>query len=58
MNETIKVTCYGKESIWTDREEAKAFYLEGMRETEGSESERYASIYAQLCEGKTVCSDD
>lgn len=57
-NEEIIVSCGGEEEIWTNREEAKAFFLEGMVATEGSEMARYAQIYAQLCEGATVCSDN
>jgi len=54
----IHITCYGETETWTDREQAKAFYLEGMMNSEGSERDRYTDIYTQLCEGLTECSDE
>lgn len=56
--ETIEITCYGSKEIWHDREKAKEFYLLGMNECEGSEKERYAAIYCQLCNGQIICSDE
>ncbi len=57
-NENIIISCGGEKEVWTNREEAKAFYLEGMLMCEGSEQARYAQIYAQLCSGSTNCTDD
>ena len=39
------------------RKEAIAKYLEGMRECEGSERERYTNIYFDLIDGKMECFD-
>ena len=58
MKEQIQITCYGKTETWTDREKAKAFYLEGIMNSEGSERDRYTDIYTQLCEGFSKCSDE
>ena len=58
MNETITITCYGETETWTDREKAKAFYLNCMANSEGSEQNRYAAIYTQLCMGFAQCSDE
>lgn len=56
--EQIKIICSGEETIWESREEAKAFYLKGMMESDGSERDRYAKIYEGLCLGLTICSDE
>ena len=42
MPRTHKVTtvCNGKREVWTDYEEAKAYFLELMMTTEGEERER------------------
>ena len=54
----VKVTCYGKTETYSSIDEAKAFYLECMASSEGSEQSRYASIVAQLEAGMTECSDE
>lgn len=58
MASTIYVTCYGERKRWTSRREAQAFYLEAMRNSEGSEHERYAKIYCELCDGLSECTDE
>ena len=50
--------CYGHREYWRSRKEAADYFLEGLCATEGSESERYSKIYAELICGKTVCSDE
>ena len=50
--------CYGQRELWRSRKEAAAFFLEGMASTEGSECERYATIYTKLILGYKVCSDE
>ena len=50
--------CYGRRELWRSRKEAADFFLEGMASTEGSESERYATIYTKLILGYKVCSDE
>ena len=60
MPRTNKVTtvCNGKREVWTDYEEAKAYFLELMMTTEGEERERAESIYIQLTHGLSECSDE
>ena len=60
MPRTRKVTtvCKGKREVWTDHEEAKAYFLELMMTTEGEERERAECIYIQLTHGLSECSDE
>lgn len=51
------MTCYGKTETMT-REEAIDEYYEGMMCCDGSEAERYQTIYCQLMEGLTDVSDE
>lgn len=53
----VVVICYGQEEFWGDRNEAIAFYLEGMMACEGAERDRYTNIYCDLIEGKKICVD-
>lgn len=54
----IKTKCYGQEEVWLDRNQAINFFLEGMRSSEGSERDRYTSIYFQLLDGNNYCTDE
>lgn len=54
---TVKTICYGQEQIWDSREEAEEFFLKGMFSSEGSERDRYSTIFLKLKEGQEVCSD-
>lgn len=47
MPRTRKITtvCNGKREVWTDYEEAKAYFLELMMTTEGEEHDRAEYIY-------------
>ncbi len=56
--DTVTTVCYGQEQIWDSRKEAADYFLEGIAATEGSECERYTSIYVQLLAGKEYCTDD
>ena len=56
--EQITTICYGKQDTWQSREEAQAFFLKAMAGSEGSEQERCATIYTQLCLGMTECRDE
>lgn len=56
LNETVTITCY-RQTEQMKRHEAIDFYLEGMMCCEGSEAERYATIYGQLMQGLKNCSD-
>ena len=56
--DSVTTVCYGEEKLWDCRKEAKDFFLEALKGTEGSERERYATIYAKLIVGKKYCTDD
>ena len=60
MPRTRKVTtvCNGRREVWTDYEEAKAYFLELMMSTEGEEHERAECVYIQLMHGLDECSDE
>lgn len=56
-DDIVTITCYGKTEK-VSRKDALAFYLEAMMNSEGSEQDRYTTIYCQLKEGQKVCSDE
>lgn len=58
QSQSVTVKCYGKEEVWEDREQAKDFYLEGMMNSDGSEHDRYTSIYLQIMNGLNYCTDE
>ena len=60
MPRTNKVTtvCNGRREVWTDYEEAKAYFLELMMTTEVEERERAECIYIQLIHGLLECSNE
>ena len=60
MPRTRKVTtvCNGKREVWTDYEQAKAYFLELMMTTEGEERDRAECVYIQLTHGLSECSDE
>ena len=60
MPSTNKVTtvCNGKREVWTDYEQAKAYFLEMMMTAEGEERDRAECIYIQLIHGLSECSDE
>ena len=55
-----KVTTFfsGRRDVWTDYEEAKAYFLELMMTVEGEERERAECVYIQLIHGLIECSDE
>ena len=57
LAEQVTVTCYRQKQKMT-REEAIDMYYEGMLCCEGSEGERYQTIYCQLMEGLPNVSDE
>ena len=57
LNEKVTVTCYRKTERMT-RRKALEFYYEGMKCSEGSEHERYETIFFQLMEGRMTASDE
>ena len=60
MPKSRKVTtiCNGRREVWTDYEEAKAYFLEMMMSTDGEEHERAECIYIPLTHGLDECSDE
>ena len=60
MPKSRKVTTIynGKREVWTNYEQAKAFFLELMMSTDGEEHERAECIYIQLTHGLDECSDE
>ena len=60
MPRTRKVItlCNGRREVWTDYEEAKAYFLEMMMSTDGEEHERAECVYIQLMHGLDECSDE
>lgn len=57
LAEKVTVTCYRKKRTMTRGKAIDEFY-EGMMCCDGSEAERYQTIYCQLMEGMTVVSDE
>ncbi len=60
MPRSRKVTtvCNGKREVWTDYEQAKAYFLEMMMSTDGEERDRAECVYVQLLHGLDECSDE
>ena len=60
MPRSSKVTtvCNGKREVWTDYEQAKAYFLEMMMSADGEERDRAECIYIQLLHGLDECSDE
>lgn len=60
MPKSRKVTtvCNDKREVWTDYEQAKAYFLEMMMSAEDEERERYECIYIQLLHGLSYCTDE
>ena len=56
--DTVTTICYGEERIWDKRSEAEHFFFEGMMSSEGSEQQRYTTVYMKLRAGEEVCTDD
>ena len=55
---SVKTICNGEVRVWDDREEAKAFFLEMMMNSDGEEHDRYSGIYIQLQNGLNICTDE
>ena len=60
MPKSRKVTtvCNGRREVWTDYEQAKAYFLEMMMSADGEERDRTECIYIQLLHGLDECSDE
>ena len=55
---TVTTICNGRREVWTDYEQAKAYFLELMMTTEGEERDRAECVYIQLLHGLVECSDE
>lgn len=53
----VKTICYGKEQMWDKKEDAIAFFIECLLNSEGSERDRYCNILSALKAGLSVCKD-
>lgn len=60
MPKSCKVTtvCNGRREVWSDYEEAKAYFLELMMSTDGEEYDRAECVYIQLMHGLDQCRDE
>ena len=60
MPRSRKVTtvCNGRREVWSDCEEAKAYFLELMMTAEGENRDRPECVYIQLLHGLDECSDE
>lgn len=56
-DDPVRVTCYRQTKTW-EREDAIAFYLDCMMNSEGSERDRYCEIYYQLINGAKEARDE
>ena len=56
--DSVTTVCYGEKEIWDSREDAVSFFLQAMAGSEGSERDRYVTIYTKLISGSDVCSDE
>lgn len=54
----VTIVYIGRREVWTDYEEAKAYFLELMMTTEGEKHERAECVYIQLLHGLEECSDE
>ncbi len=54
----IMTVCYNEYRDWTSREQAIAYFSEGVAMSEGSERERYENILNQLRSGLMYCKDE
>ncbi|MBQ7211108.1 MAG: hypothetical protein IJS19_00335 [Muribaculaceae bacterium] len=52
----VTILCYGEEEK-LPRQKAIAKYMEGVRECEGAERDRYMNILIGLFDGQTYCTD-
>lgn len=55
--DVVKTICYGKKRIWDKKEDAIAFFVDCMLNSEGSERERYCNILSSLKANLKVCKD-
>ncbi len=56
--EKLITVCYGKVQEWESRSEAKRHFLDAMLNSDGSERERYSTVYLKIVLGYSCCTDD
>lgn len=54
----VTTVCNGKRQVWTDYEQAKAYFLEMMMSAEGEGRDRAECVFIQLLHGLDECSDE
>ena len=54
----VTTVCNGRREVWSDYEEAKAYFLELMMSTDGEEHDRAECVYIQLMHGLDQCRDE
>ena len=54
----IRCSTYNEVKEFDTMEQAKAFFLECMQGSSGSEQSRYVQVYTQLMNGHTYCTDN
>ena len=52
----VTTVCNGRHEVWTDYEEAKAYFLEMMMSTDGEERDRAECVFILLLHVLDVCS--
>lgn len=57
-SQTVITVCNSRREVWTDYEQAKAYFLEMMMSTDGEERDRAECVYIQLMHGLDECSDE
>ena len=56
--QTVTIVYNGRREVWTDYEQAKAYFLEMMMSADGEEHDRAECVYIQLTHGLGECSDE
>ena len=58
LNRKVTTKCYGEVKVWDDREDAQAYFLEAMMNSDGAERDRYTGIFIQIQNGLDYCTDE
>ena len=53
----VTTVCYNQKTVWSSRKSALDFYRDCIRNSEGSERERYVNIYFKLESGEDYATD-
>lgn len=56
-NDRVKITCY-RSTEYMNRDDAIRFYMEGVRNCDGAERNRYMNILLDLLDGLNVATDE